>query len=73
MDLSNKEKKQVEELLDLISPFFHDEEMMKMNWLNSKNPLLANNSPLDFILQGRYSKLKKFIKSQLEERDTSGT
>lgn len=49
----------------LVNTFFKDNEKTTV-WLNTENPLLGNQEPVEMIFKGRTSKLRKFIESQLE-------
>lgn len=43
-------------------------DVEKINlWFISKNPMLGNSSPEDFIKTGRLDKLEKFVYRALEE------
>ncbi len=35
-------------------------------WMNTRNPLLGNQIPIEMVLIGRHEKLLDFIESQIE-------
>lgn len=53
-------------ITSLVNTHFKDEHKTQV-WLNSENPLLGNQEPIEMIFKGRTAKLLKFIKNQLEE------
>lgn len=50
---------------DRISAFFNDDEKSAL-WMETKNPLLGNVSPIDMMVMGRHQKLMDFINNSLE-------
>lgn len=50
-----------------VSKYFNFNEKKTSLWFMVCNPLLGNTSPLVMVKLGRYKKLKKFVKSALEE------
>jgi len=42
-----------------------DEDKVEI-WFKTKNPMLGNAAPIDFIINGRTHKLKRFIESSIE-------
>lgn len=49
----------------LVNTHFKDNEKTTL-WMNTENPLLGNQEPVEMIFKGRTAKLRKFIESQLE-------
>lgn len=49
----------------LVNTHFNDEKKTTL-WMNTENPLLGNQEPVEMIFKGRTEKLRKFIVSQLE-------
>lgn len=49
----------------LVNTFFKDEKKTTQ-WLNTKNPLLGEQEPIEMIFKGRTDKLLKFIQNQIE-------
>lgn len=66
MKNSEKTMESIAEISEMLFEFFKD-NMKVSYWMNTKNPLLGNVSPMSMILIGRVEKLKSFIKSQLAE------
>ena len=56
------------EVSNMVNEFFKNEEKTTI-WLNTINPLLGNQIPIDMILAGRTEKLKNFIETQLNENE----
>ena len=56
------------EAFDLVRTFF-PAEYIAHGWMQAKNPMLGNVTPIDMLLVGRKNKLVKFIKCQLEENN----
>ena len=54
------------EISEMLFEFFKD-DMKVSYWMNTKNPLLGNVSPMHMIIIGRAERLKRFIKGQLGE------
>jgi hypothetical protein len=48
----------------LVNTYFNDEKKTTQ-WLNTENPLLGNQEPVQMIFAGRTEKLKNFIEQQL--------
>jgi len=48
----------------LVNTFFNDEKKTTV-WMNTPNPLLGNQEPVEMIFAGRTEKLVNFIDSQL--------
>ena len=51
----------------MLDVFFNGNFKKTDTWIRTKNPLLANQRPWDFIKAGREEKLFKFVKNALEE------
>lgn len=49
----------------LVNTYFNDKEKTT-KWLNTSNPLLGDQEPLEMIFKGNTEKLRKFIVSQME-------
>ncbi len=49
----------------LINSHFDDEQKTTL-WLNTENPLLGGQEPIEMILKGRAEKLQDFITTQLK-------
>ncbi len=49
----------------LVNTFFKDTKKTN-TWMNTKNPLLGGQEPVEMIFKGRTAKLKDFITNQLE-------
>lgn len=56
----------VANISSLVNMFFKDDKKTAQ-WLNTENPLLGHQEPIEMIFKGRTKKLKKFLLSQLEE------
>ena len=54
-------------LLNLVAEHFQGDGKKTHLWFTLSNPMLGNIAPRDLIRFGRFSKLKKFIWSALEE------
>jgi uncharacterized protein (DUF2384 family) len=50
----------------LVDTFFKNEEKTTL-WLNTPNPLLGNQVPVEMIFKGRTEKLRNFIDGQLAQ------
>jgi len=50
---------------ELVNSFFQDDKKTTI-WLNTENPLLGNQIPMDMIFAGRTEKLVNFIKDRQE-------
>lgn len=50
----------------LVNTFFQDEKKTTQ-WLNTSNPLLGNQEPVEMIFSGRTEKLRTFIENSLTE------
>lgn len=57
---------QLEKVSSLLMKVFKDESKVEL-WLQTSNPLLGNQVPLQMLYIGRGGKLIKFITSQMEE------
>jgi len=55
------------ELLVLVMEFFEGNETKARLWFETKNPLLGGISPNDMIKAGRYDKLLRWAKDQINE------
>lgn len=49
----------------LANTYFKDEKKTSQ-WMNTENPLLGGQEPVEMIFKGRTEKLLKFIKNQLD-------
>lgn len=49
----------------LVNTFFQDEKKTTL-WMNTENPLLGNQEPVNMIFSGRTEKLRIFIENSLE-------
>ena len=49
----------------LVNTFFRDDKKTTQ-WLNTSNPLLGGQEPIEMIFKGRTEKLVDFINNQLE-------
>lgn len=66
-DISNEVRVRIEEwasAINKVAEFFND-ETKTMRWFNSENPQLANLTPRDMIISGRFKKLLQFINASL--------
>ena len=50
---------------ELVNSFFKDDAKTTL-WLNTENPLLGNQKPINMVFLGRTKKLEVFIKNQLK-------
>ena len=64
---------EVHEVVDLLRIFFDRDPKKIHAWLNSKNPMLGDISPMQMIHLGREKKLLEFVRSALAENERPPT
>ena len=63
----NKELFTLIRIHHLIGEYFNNDMKKAALWLETKNPLLGNVTPMEMIASGQNKKLLKFIETTLKE------
>ena len=58
--------REYDEIMEVLIDFFGCEEKARL-WMLSSNHMLGNARPVDFVINGRTSKLEKFIHHAIDE------
>lgn len=69
MGNGDKQKEQWLKAVELLTKHFGNTPKA-LEWMNTDNPMLGNQVPMEMIVIGRGHKLLKFIKNSLEENKT---